>query len=330
MPPAARPELSVYVLNVGQADTQVIRSPEGRIVVVDAVKPSKLKRFLKDIGLQRGEPIEELIITHAHTDHFTGASGLLTEFDVQSVSLAPFWHHDGWGSNSYRTLVNRIEAEGIPVRFVSGYERIYPDDLIDDSDSHPTARTEVPYIEILGPSNALVEPLEGQRGFERNHLSIMARVVWGEEFSMVLAGDAQMENWSAFDREGMLRSRCRVLSSAHHGSMRGTQWERLERLNPKVVLVSSDPMAQHDIPDAIGCAIFREYEEKTPHSIVAMTSYTGTVEIEVESGGTDFTTYAYGDGSTQNVSLGNRAELTRATNTTDWDFELSRKLPASH
>ena len=32
MPPPARDELSVYVLNVRQADTQVVRTPEGRPV----------------------------------------------------------------------------------------------------------------------------------------------------------------------------------------------------------------------------------------------------------------------------------------------------------
>jgi len=49
---------------------------------------------------------------------------------------------------------------------------------------------------------------------------------------MILAGDAQMENWAAFDQEGLLEDPCAVLKSAHHGSSNGTQWERLRRLEP--------------------------------------------------------------------------------------------------
>ena len=331
MPVPAQPNLSIYVMSVGQADTQIVRTPQGRIVVIDAVKPAKIKQFLHDLGLTQSEPIDELILTHPHSDHYSGADGLLEEFGARSVTLSPFWHDHGWGSNGYRVLVNRLEADDIPVQFVSGYNRVYPDDLIQttpgataSSDPVASARADVPFIEILGPSNSLVRPIEKKSAFATNHLSIMVRLVWNG-FSMVFAGDAQMENWADFDREGMIIDPCRVLSAAHHGSKNGTQWERLQILDPSVVVVSSTPLGGHHIPDAIGCAIFREYEEKRGSSLVTMTHDTGTIEIEVRPTGTH-NVFHYGEDYRDDVDLTRRASLTRANNPTDWDAELARKL----
>jgi len=325
----AQTSLSLYVLSVGQADTQVVRTPQGRIIVIDAVKPAKVKKLLHDLGLAAGDPIDELILTHPHSDHYIGADGLLEEFGARSISLSPFWHHEGWGPNGYRVLINRIERDGIPVQFVSGYNRIYPDDMIETTTSASgstvaSARQGVPYLEVLGPSNSLLRPIEDRAAFGTNHVSLIVRLVWNE-FAMVFAADAQMENWGDFDREGMVTSSCRAISAAHHGSKNGTQWERLQMLSPSVVIVSSDPMAAHDIPDAIGCAIFREYARQQASSIVAMTFDTGTIEIEVQPTGSH-AVFSYGEGYAADIDLAQRQPLTRNNNPTDWDAELQRKL----
>lgn len=101
---------------------------------------------------------------------------------------------------------------------------------------------------------------------------------------MVFAADAQVENWSHFDREGVLSHSCDILKAAHHGSCRGTQLERLECLDPGFVIVSSDPESSHHLPDVIGAATFKKYE-KSAKKPVALTSYTGTIKITVEKNG---------------------------------------------
>jgi beta-lactamase superfamily II metal-dependent hydrolase len=71
-----------------------------------------------------------------------------------------------------------------------------------------------------------------------------------------------MENWSFFDEELLLESRYQVLRSYHHGSKNGTQWERLERLDPSTVIVSSNPESTHELPDLYGSAVFTEYDSE--------------------------------------------------------------------
>jgi beta-lactamase superfamily II metal-dependent hydrolase len=71
---------------------------------------------------------------------------------------------------------------------------------------------------------------------------------------------------------------------AHHGSGNGTQWERLYRLNPRCVIISSDPDRRDHLPDLVGTAIFTKYEVQNQSKVVAITKDTGTIRIKVTKG----------------------------------------------
>ena len=300
--------LEVYVLNVGQGDTAIIKTPNDNIVVVDAHRPSKAKDAL-DVISPDGT-ISHLIVTHPHRDHYSAVSRLLSDNDVKKVTLAPFWHYAG--TPAYHQIINRIEQQHIPLHFVAGYERSYP-----DGGTFPHHQDDL-YLELLGPPNDVLESLGSD--LNPNHLSILTRLKY-RRFSMVFAADAQMENWAHYDREGMLKGECRVLKAAHHGSKRGTQFERLERLEPELVVVSSDPEATHELPDLIGCAIFLEYDEDEDHT-VALTSKTGTIKISVDTAGYADVT-AFGEGSDDLISGLAPGPMSQ----TDWGEILESKLP---
>ena len=70
--------------------------------------------------------------------------------------------------------------------------------------------------------------------------------------------------------------------------------ERVNRLDPREVIVSSDPDGQHHLPDLTGSAIFAKFETKAGR-MVALTQETGTVHLKVTSGGTR-RFERYGDG----------------------------------
>jgi competence protein ComEC len=295
--------LEVYLLNVGQADTSVIKTPAGHIIVIDAYRTQKLKHVLHH--LRPDGRIAHLIITHPHRDHYLAVDGVLDEFQVQRVTLAPFWHYPG--SPGYHAVINRIGTLGIPVRFLSGYERHYP-----DGGTFPQFGNK-PVLELLGPSNSLQEELAEANELTPNHLSIISRLTYGE-FSIVFAADAQMENWQHFDQEGMLDDNCDILRAAHHGSKRGSQWERLERLGPSLVVVSSDPEGHHHLPDVVGGIMFWEFDQGARQA-VALTHATGTIKIEVpDPQQHDRTIVAFGEGPTDLVFPGQPAPLPP----TDW------------
>jgi competence protein ComEC len=304
--------LQLYMLNVGQADTSIIKTPSGNVIVIDAVRPKKLKAVLHTL-VPPGGKIAHLIVTHPHNDHYLGVETLLLDFPVERVTLAPFWHEPG--PPGYHVLINKMNEQGVSMRFLSGYERTLP-----DGGTFPQFKGK-PVLELLGPSNGALETLSRSKVLTPNHLSIISRLTYGT-FSMVFAGDAQMENWAHFDQEGLLEEKCDVLRAAHHGSKRGSQWERLERLSPSLIVVSSDPDGEHQLPDAIGGAIFMELSKGEGRQ-VAMTSETGTIRIEVPGAdGTARSVLAYGEGFDDNPFASSPHPLPA----TDWAGLVRKRL----
>ena len=171
--------LTIYILNVGQGDTSVIKTPKGKYIIIDAFRPDKLVNLLKKMGLTKRGLIEEMIITHPHSDHFDGANRLLTDYQVQSVTLAPFWNKFSDGPPSYLEMINKIEQKGCQVNFLSGYRRIYPDGMSNKKNSsNPLLNDKNLSIEIIGPSNSMISQLERDGKLDVNHLSIMTRLNW--------------------------------------------------------------------------------------------------------------------------------------------------------
>ncbi len=317
--------LHVYMLSVGQGDTSVIVSPEGQVVVIDAIRPTKLIRLLDDLGLDG--TIEHLIITHPHGDHFSGANRLVLEKNIIEATVAPFWHEFGMGPATYRTLIGRLEERNANTTFLSGYSRWYPDGTMapPQGGQSPAVDEDAPFLELLGPTNGLVRMLEDANVFNTNHLSIMTRLAW-RNFRMISTGDAQMENWSFFDHERLMEDNCQVLRAAHHGSPNGTQWERITRLSPSQVIVSSDPHSGHHLPDLTAAAIFAKWDSADGQMAV-LTVDSGTIHMTVTDTG-HRTLEMFGDTPSGNIDLAAGTPLTAATNPTDWATLLAQRVAA--
>jgi competence protein ComEC len=87
-PAAADGRLHLTALDVGQGDCLVVRSPHGRVLVVDAggstsrtfdVGEAVVAPYLWWLGVRR---LEGVLVTHAHPDHAGGVPFLLHAFDV--------------------------------------------------------------------------------------------------------------------------------------------------------------------------------------------------------------------------------------------------------
>ena len=319
-------ELHIYSLNVGQGDTTVVVTPNGNVAIIDAFRSNKLFNFLVDLGVE--DEIEHLVITHPHSDHFSGANRLLNDFRIAQAIFAPAWHEFGLGPATYRTLIDNIDAppNSGNITFLSGYKRWYPDNLLitPNGASNPILDENAPYLEFLGPTNALINELEASSNFNTNHLSIIARITWNN-FRMIVSGDAQMENWDFFRREGLMRESCNILRCAHHGSKNGTQWELIDRLDPSYVIVSSDPTRGHNLPDLASTGIFLSYDNNNSKTVV-LTRDSGTIHVRSANGSNRPIIEFYGDTFDQNVDLNNPTRLTHASELSDFEDLLNSRI----
>ena len=326
MPAQADQNLHVYMLNVGQGDTTVIVSPKGRVMVMDAIQPNKLLDFLNNKLQLKDKTIEHLVISHPHTDHFSGANRLAKELKILQATVAPFWHKTGIGPATYRKLIGELANQKTNTTFLSGYSRWYPDGSTKQGSqgANPEIDEDAPFVELLGASTGMVRNLMDAKVFDPNHLSIMARISWRKSFRMIIAADAQMENWAAFDDARLLEDSCQVLRSAHHGSANGTQWERVNRLDPREVIVSSEPDGKDELPDITGSAIFAKFNTK-PDRMVCLTHATGTIHLTVQPSGSR-TYERYGEPKSAKINLGNATALKRNSNPTDWPNLLDKRV----
>lgn len=281
------PLLELYVLSVGQADTTIIKTPGGNIIVIDAVRTDKMRCVLKRIMKGMSGEIAHLIVTHPHDDHYDAATDLLEEFSIRHVVLPPLLPDVSY-KPGYLDIINMCDdlQPETQLRFIAGHECIYPDGV-------GIPEKERPELHLLGPTNNLLARLQRANKLKENHYSIISRLRLGR-FAMVFAADAQMENWETYDSEELLRGTCRVLRASHHGSKNGTQPERLERLSPSLVVISSQPDGKHKLPDLVGSATFLKYNKYASKRVV-MTSDTGTIRIEVTRQGGIYRTYSYGE-----------------------------------
>ena len=295
------------------------------MIVADVMRPAKIVRLLKDLGHDKHDPIAQLVISHPHSDHYSGANRLTDEFDVQQATIAPFWHAFGMGPPTYRRLVDRFSEKGTNVTFLSGYSRWYPDGAMTGgtNNTDPEVDPDAPFVEMLGPTNGLIRMLEDANIFNANHLSIMLRVCW-RSFRMIIGGDAQMENWAFFDHERLMEGGCRVLRAAHHGSSNGTQWERLDRLNPGWVIVSSDPSGGHELPDLSSAAAFLRFNRGNRRRAVT-TRDTGTIHLRVRASGVPVMN-RFNEAPADMIDLSQGNALTQAADPTDWTQLLNHRI----
>ncbi|HUS69574.1 MAG TPA: MBL fold metallo-hydrolase [Anaerolineae bacterium] len=141
--------LEIYVLNVGQGDTTLIKTPQDNVVVIDGYRPAKVKDALD--AIRPDGSISHLVVTHPHNDHYNAVSGLLAECAIGRVTLSPFCFYAG--TPAYHTIINRAQSDHIPLHFLSGYERHYP-----DGGTFPNC-PEGFYLELVAPPNYMLENL---------------------------------------------------------------------------------------------------------------------------------------------------------------------------
>ena len=68
---------SVEFLDVGQGDSVLIRSPEGKTALVDAGPSHDIVTLLRSRGVTA---IDMVVVTHHHADHYGGMEAVVREF----------------------------------------------------------------------------------------------------------------------------------------------------------------------------------------------------------------------------------------------------------
>jgi beta-lactamase superfamily II metal-dependent hydrolase len=194
--------VEVLFLDVGQAEAIVIRSPEGKVALVDAGRES----IVADLRRHGINTIDVAIATHPHADHIGGMADLLRAIPIRYYMDNGVPHTTA----TYRRLMETLRASD--VTYLQATERAIG----------------------LGSVRLRVLPPPAQAE-EMNDQCVGLVVEYGD-FRTLLTGDSQVEELNHFLGLGV--PRVTVLKAAHHGSRDGVTPAWLSATRPEVVVIS--------------------------------------------------------------------------------------------
>jgi competence protein ComEC len=202
--------VTIEVLDIGQGDSILIRSPEGKTALIDAgpTKDGALS-VLKRKGVTS---LDLVAISHHHSDHYGGMDQVIRAYKPRYFLASSSGHT----TKLYLSLLKTVEAQGMTA-------------------IQPTSR---PRKIELGSAELTIFPQPPEDKKEENNNSIGLRLKYGG-FSVLLTGDSEEaeRRWWLQHNPDLVRD-CTILKAAHHGSRNGTDARWLQMVRPELAVAS--------------------------------------------------------------------------------------------
>jgi competence protein ComEC len=196
--------LRVTFLDVGQGDSVLLQVPEGAILVDEGPPEARVDRQLDDRGVER---LNALVLTHPERDHVGGAAAVLRRMAV-GVLLDP---HQPTESPYEEDALQEAAERGVRVVTARAGQHFQLGRL---------------KLDVLWPDDS------AQPGDNPNDHAIVLLASYGA-FDVLLTADAETNITSRLRLPAV-----ELLKVAHHGSADDGLPALLERLRPRVAVIS--------------------------------------------------------------------------------------------
>lgn len=213
------PDLEITILDVGQGDAALIKTPAGKHMLIDAGRwtptyNSGRYTILPHLQAEGIQKLDAVFLSHPHADHIGGILDLIEGVRIDTIYNSGFQYD----SKLYKDYLASASKKGIPVKSLAAGSSISID---------PSMR-----IFIYGPD-------AGESGSDPNEHSLILELVYGST-EFLFMGDAGEEQESRLLKNYGSLLDTDFLKVGHHGSRTSSSLDFLKTATPALSAVSLD------------------------------------------------------------------------------------------
>lgn len=206
-------KLHVYFLNVGEGDSALIKTPNHKLILVDAGPDNKVLHELGAALSFFDRAFDLVIATHPDKDHIGGLISVIDRYEVKKILMPGSFQNNVLTSEFFR----KINSKKIPVILASASS---------DFDFGGSIK-----IDVLYPFS----PMPGKTE-NTNTTSIVFRLIH-PSITFLFTGDADESVEETLMKAGADLN-VDVLKVGHHGSKGSTSEKFLRKTTPKTAVIS--------------------------------------------------------------------------------------------
>jgi competence protein ComEC len=210
--------LQIYALDVGQGDSALVITPEGKSVLIDAGPPQAGDEVVAALRKRDVRSLDLAVATHPHADHIGGMRQVIENFGVKNFLDSG----QEYASKEYERMLLALQEKGIRPIFAKKGMKF-------DLDSGVK-------LEVLNPPGGQWIKEVRRGGSVENANSIVLRLGYGN-FSMLFTGDAETETEDLLMESGA-PLHAQILKVGHHGSRYATSARFLDAVDPEAAVIS--------------------------------------------------------------------------------------------
>jgi competence protein ComEC len=252
--------LHIYFLDVGQGDSELIKTPSKKLILIDAGPKTNVSDAVSSELPFNINKIDLIIISHSHADHINGMLDVLANYDIGCV----LYDKQDKSETEVETSL-RSELKNQQIKVITTTDLNQKNEMASDCFSDSDVALDIYSLRNIGDLNEA--ELKNDQNLESNIVLLKYK-----NFETLFAGDAEIEVQE--ELTPLLNGDIEVLKAAHHGSNNGFYAPLIEKLKPNFSVISVGANNKYGHP---GDETLSGYQERGLK--YARTDLNGTVEV---------------------------------------------------